>query len=276
MVAVSCLPCSYSKAWSPSDDANLHAWYNQTGLGDTGDDQTTWQDQSGNNLNLAESGSVNPTISTALINGLKGVAFGPDSGMTRLAFMDIDGQDFLFAVVFQDTNVNDFENTIVVIDLDAPTSGYGLFQFNYSTFLRTVTIGQDSGTVSVNSGNGYDEFYGSSGVHGGGVVWTLHRKGNTVTSTVNGISLNSFTEELSSTGNDAVHLGSYSGASNESQTTVNYETVVMLGDSIPDSTRIAVEGYLAYKFAKHDRLKTLANTDNHKYKKAQPWGVGRS
>lgn len=276
MVAVSCLPCSYSKAWSPSDDANLHAWYNQTGLGDTGDDQTTWQDQSGNGRDLSESGSANPTISSTVVNGNKGIAFAVNTGMTRSSFLDIDDQDFLIAVYFLDTSSGDLENNIVVFDLDAPSTGYGLLFFNFSTFLKTLTVGKDSSTVGISSGNGHTELFGSSGVHGGGVVLVMHRQGDTVTVTVNGIELTQFTESLTSTGNDAFHLGSYSGLSNESLTTVNYETVVMVGNSIPDSTRKAVEGYLAHKFAKDSRLKTLANTDNHKYKKAQPWGVGRS
>ena len=80
MVATSALPCSYSTAWSPSDDANLYAWYNQTGLGDAGDDQTTWADQSGNSRDLSESGTANPTINSVTINGYKGILLGQTAG----------------------------------------------------------------------------------------------------------------------------------------------------------------------------------------------------
>ncbi len=275
MVATSALPCSYSKAWSPSDDANLYAWYNQTGLGDTGADQTTWADQSGNGRDLSESGSTNPTISTTLVNGNKGIAFAENTGMSRSSFLDLDGQDFLVAVYFADTSSGDFENLSVIFDLDAPTTGYGLLYMNFSTFLKITTVGKDDGAVNVTTGDGHTELFGSNGVHGGGVVLVMHKQGDTVTVTINGIELTQFTESVTSTGLDAFHLGSYSGLSNESLTTVNYETVVMVGDSIPDITRKAVEGYMAHKFAKHPRLKSLANTDTHRYRKAKPWGRGQ-
>ena len=275
MVATSALPCSYSKEWTPSDDSNLYAWYNQTGLGDTGDDQTTWADQSGNGRDLSESGSTNPTISSVTVNGLKGIAFATNTGMSRSSFVDLDDQDFLIAVYFSDTNSGDFESSIVIFDLDAPSTGYGLFFFNFGSFFRTLTVGKDSGSASVTSGNGHTELFGSNGVHGGGVVLVMHRQGDTVTVTVNGIELTQFTESVTSTGSDAFHLGSYSGLQAESVSTVNYETVVMVGDSISDITRKAVEGYMAHKFAKHARLKSLANTDTHRYRKAKPWGRGQ-
>ena len=251
--------------WKPSSDANLYAWYNQNGLGDVGDDQTTWEDQSGNGRDLSESGTTNPTISSTVVNGNKGIAFAVNTGMSRSSFLDLDGQDFLIGVYFLDTSNGDFENTIVIFDLDAPSTGYGLFLFNFSTFLKTVVVGKDSSTIGVSSGSGHSEFFGSNGVHGGGVVLVMHRRGDTVTVTVNGIQLNQFTESVTSTGNDAFHLGSYSGLSQESLTTVNYETVVMVGDSIPDSTRLELEGYLAYKFGRGPRLKAVGGTALHKY-----------
>ena len=273
MVATSALPCSYSTAWSPSDDANLYAWYNQTGLGDAGDDQTTWADQSGNSRDLSESGTANPTINSVTINGYKGILFGADSGMTRSAFLDLDDQDFIIAVLFKD-DAGGGENTVVIVDLDAPATGYGLFHTNFFGFLRGHTTGKDSGTQGVSSGTGFNELFGSNGASRGCVL-VLHRSGDTVTTTVNGIELTSFTESVTSTGNDALHLGSYSGLLNESISTTNYETFVMVGDSIPEITRKTVEGYLSHKFGVNDRLKSPNNTDTHRYRKAKPWGKGQ-
>jgi hypothetical protein len=274
MVATSALPCSYSKAWSPSDDANLYAWYNQTGLGDTGADQTTWADQSGNNRDLSESGSANPTISSTTLNGLKGILFGLNSGMTRSSFLDLDGQDLLIAVLFKDDSGGN-ENDAVILDFDSPTTGYGLFHTNVFGFIRDHKTGKDSGSSEITSGNGFTELFGSNGATRGCVL-VLHRSGDTVTTTVNGIELTSFTESVTSTGNDPLYLGSYSGISNESTSTTNFDTFLMVGDSITDGTRKAVEGYLSHKFGLNDRLKSPNNTDTHKYRKAKPWGVGKS
>lgn len=273
MVATSALPCSYSKAWSPSDDANLYAWYNQTGLGNSGDDQTVWADQSGNGRDLSESGTANPTIDSVTLNGLKGILFGNNSGMSRTSFLDLDDQDLIIAVLFKDGTI-DGDNNIVIVDLDASGTGYGLFHTNFLGFLRGTTIGKDSGSVGVSSGTGFNELFGSNGASRGCVL-VLHRSGDTVTVTVNGIELTSFTESVTSTSSDALHLGSYAGLFNVSQSTTNFETLVMVGDSIPEITRKTVEGYLSHKFGVNDRLKSPNNLDTHRYKKAKPWGKGQ-
>tara|TARA_B100000085_G_scaffold285023_1_gene319671 strand:+ start:3067 stop:3897 length:831 start_codon:yes stop_codon:yes gene_type:complete len=274
MVAISALPCSYSKAWSPSDDANLYAWYNQTGLGDVGADQTTWTDQSGNSRDLSESGSVNPVVS-ATLNGHKGVQFATDTGMSRASFIDIDDQDFVVSMMFQDVGAavdGLLENSAVAFDLDTPTSGYGLRITNFGDTIFAAFVGKDSGTNTFNNflggtiTAGFTEFMAQVT---SGIVITMSRIGDTVTVNINGIQMDEFTESVTSTGSDTFYLGSYSGVSNESNSTRAYEVAWVVGSSLSSELRTKMEGYMASKYGVFSRL-----TSGHKYKKATPWGRG--
>ena len=89
--------------------------------------------------------------------------------MTRSAFLDLDDQDFIIAVLFKD-DAGGGENTVVIVDLDAPATGYGLFHTNFFGFLRGHTTGKDSGTQGVSSGTGFNELFGSNGASRG-CVW---------------------------------------------------------------------------------------------------------
>ena len=58
------------------------------------------------------------TINSGHNQWIQGDTFGADSGMTRSALWMLDDQDFIIAVLFKD--IGGGENTVVIVDLDAP------------------------------------------------------------------------------------------------------------------------------------------------------------
>lgn len=270
MVAVSALPCSYSKAWSVDDESSLYAWYKGDTLGDVGTNVTEWADSSGNSRKLSKGGTNHPVVS-ATLNGYKGVQFGQDSALTRTSFIDIDDQDFILSVMYIDVD-GDTESGALIIDLDAPTTGYGLFWSDLGA-LYAVTTGKDSGILAANNftanTDGLVEV--NNAVHTVGVCFTVERIGDTVSTYANGVLVHSFTESVTSTGVDALYMGSFNSTINDSHSTRAYEALWYAGPSLNSEIRKKIEGYMGHKYGPSSRL---GGASGHKYKKATPWGRG--
>jgi hypothetical protein len=271
MVAVSCLPCSYSKAWSVDDESSLYAWYKGDTQGDVGTNVTEWADSSGNSRKLLKGGTNHPVVS-ATLNGYKGVQFGENSSLTRSSFIDIDGQDFIFSVMYLDVD-GDSESGALIMDLDAPTTGYGLFWTDLGV-LYAITTGKDSGQQLSNnflsSTDGLVEV--NNAVHTAGVCFTVERIGDTVSTYANGVLVHSFTESVTSTGADILYMGSYNSTTNDSHSTRIYEAMWYAGPSLDSELRNKIEGYMGHKYGPASRL---GGASGHKYKEATPWGRGQ-
>ena len=256
--------------WTPSSESSLYAWYKGDTLGDVGASVTQWLDSSGNGRRLDESGSVNPVVS-ATLNGHKGVQFGADTGMSRASFIDIDAQDFVVSIMFQDVGAavdGLAENSAVAFDLDSSSSGYGFRITNFGDAIFSAFVGKDSGT------NTFSNFFGGGTSVGftefmaqvtSGIVVTMSRIGDTVTVTVNGIQLDQFTESVTSTDADTFYLGSYSGVLNESSSTRAYEVAWVLDAELDASLAHRFEGYMARKYGNTRRLAA-----SHTYKDFNP------
>ena len=256
--------------WNPDSESSLYAWYKGDTLGDVGASVTAWTDSSGNGRTLAESGSVNPVVS-ATLNGHKGVQFGADTGMSRASFIDIDAQDFVVSIMFQDVGAavdGLSENNAVAFDLDSSVNGYGLRISNFGDAIFAAYVDKDSGN------NIFNNFFGGTITDGftemvaqmtSGIVITMSRIGDTVTVNVNGIQLNQVTESVTSTGADTFYLGSYSGVLNESNSTRAYEVAWVLDAELDASLAHRFEGHMARKYDVTGRLAA-----SHTYKDFAP------
>ena len=254
MVAVSCLPCSYAKAWSPSDlVAPLTAWQQ----GGTSVQVLSWLDSSGNGNNLVQLASGDQPAA-ATINGLDVLEF-TRSEADHMDYGDIDAMD---------VDDGDFYTFIVVQPNSVP---------NHMALLAKHT-GADEYLLRITSGNKVQQYIGS--VSGGVVTGTTsvtigathiiagYRSSGTSIVRLDGTQDGSRTNlnEISNANSVAGqgpngNLATFDGKIGE---------IILGGGSISDGEILAIEGYLA------DRFGTVASLPaTHKYKKGKPWGLGK-
>ena len=256
MVAVSCLPCSYAKAWSPSDlVATLTAWQQ----GGTGVSVSSWTDSSGNSNNLVQATSGNqPAVTT--LNGLDILDFN----RTELDHMDYGDLDAM------DVGSGDFY-TFIVMNPDIE---------NTNAALLAKHSGADDFLLRVVSTNKIQQYIGSTSA---GVVTGATTISAGTTYIVAGYrrTLVGYVRVDGSADGNAINGNSLSNARTFhvagqalAGTAANFDgqiaEIIMGGGSISDGEILAIEGYLA------DRFGTVASLPaTHKYKKGKPWGLGK-
>ena len=256
MVAVSCLPCSYAKAWSPSDlVAPLTAW--QKAGSTVG--VRTWTDSSGNGNNLAQSSSGDQP-STATLNGLTILDFD-DTENDHMDYGDLDAMD---------VGTGDFYCFIVI--------NPGKISANMA--LLAKHSGADDYLLRISSANKIQQYIAntSSGVAVGSTsvsTSTTYIVAGYRTSSTSYIRLDGSQDASASNSNSFSNSNDFHVAGQASAgTSANYggkiAEILLGGGTISEGEILAIEGYLA------DRFGTVASLPStHKYKKGKPWGLGK-
>jgi hypothetical protein len=256
MVAVSCLPCSYAKAWSPSDlVATLTAWQQ----GGTGVSVSSWTDSSGNSNNLVQAASGDqPAVTT--LNGLNILDF-TRSELDHMDYGDLDAMD---------VGSGDFYTFIVMNpDID-----------NTNEALLAKHSGADDYLLRVASTNKIQQYIGntSAGVVTGsttisaGTTYIVagYRKSFVSYVRVDGTADGNALNANSLSNSNTFHVAGQASAGTAANFDGQIAEIIMGGGSISDGEILAIEGYLA------DRFGTVASLPaTHKYKKGKPWGLGK-
>ena len=256
MVAVSCLPCSYAKAWSPSDlVAPLTAW--QKAGSTVG--VRNWTDSSGNKNTLSQSSSGDQP-STTTLNGLTILDFD-DTENDHMDYGDLDAMD---------VGTGDFYTFIVI--------NPGKISANMA--LLSKHSGADDFLLRLASTNKIQQYIGStsSGVVTGSTsvststtyIVAGYRASSTSYIRLDGSQdgSNSNSEELSNA--RTFHVAGQASAGTAANYGGKIAEILLGGGTISEGEILAIEGYLA------DRFGTVASLPStHKYKKGKPWGLGK-
>jgi hypothetical protein len=256
MVAVSCLPCSYAKAWSPSDlVATLTAWQK---AGSTVGVET-WQDSSGNDNDLSQTSSGDQP-STTTLNGLTVLDFD-DSNNEHMDYGDLDAMD---------VGTGDFY-TFIVFNPDKTNSNMALLAKH---------SGADDYLLRIVSTRKIQQYIGSasSGVVTGSTTLSAsttyiaagYRKSSVSYARVDGDAQGNAINANSLSNARDFHVAGQASAGTAANFDGQIAEIVMGGGTISDGEIFAIEGYLA------DRFGTVASLPaTHKYKKGKPWGLGK-
>lgn len=283
MVAVSSLPCSYAKAWEPSDMDNVQVWL-KGGTGQTGKTTVSaWNNQvTGvpNGSSFAQStSSKRPTVGAAL------------NGITSLEFDGSD--DFLES---GDVNVLDSLGTFMMAAVIKPTLdtnarsilSKGTAALDGSFSWRITGTGNDS-KVSFIIFDADNNPANSVGMESADTpfssdtnnICTVYKTSSTARHRVNGVDSGNvgnsdFMSAVSGDVSSNAVLGEFSGGGCEPFDGLIYEVIVVSASNLsatPFSNLRdidSVEGYLAHRFGLSSDLPAT-----HKYRKGKPWGKGR-
>ena len=256
MVAVSGLPCSYGKAWSPSDlVAPLTAWQKAGSTVCV----STWTDSSGNGNDLVQPSSGDQP-STTTLNGLTILDFD-DSENDHMDYGDLDAMD---------VGTGDFYCFIVI------NPG----KFNSNMALLAKHSGADDYLLRLASTNKVQQYIGStsSGVVTGSTtvspattyVIAGYRASSTSFIRVDGSQDGSNTNTESFSNARTFHIAGQATQGTAANYGGKIAEVVLGGGTISQGEILAIEGYLA------DRFGTVSSLPaTHKYKKGKPWGLGK-
>ena len=260
MVAVSALPCSYAKAWSPSDmQAPLTAWYKADSIsGSDGDGVGSWTDSSGNGNTVAQLVALRkPTFETNELNTKPIVRFDGTNDILSdgdIADLDVGTGDIWLAAVFKSTDDSGaqffFEKKATEFGL--VTTGAGVLQ---------ARLGGTTNIPSQSAGNwSRTEF----------VIVTASRVSSSCNGFVNGSAMTTTgTTNTGSISNSNVFDIGASAVGGQT-TTGDIAEILVGGGTITQKELKAVEGYLADKYGLGGNL-----LSTHKFKKGKPWGLGK-
>ncbi len=210
-----------------------------------------WLDKSGNNKNATQSEtSRRPELVASAQNNLDAIYFAKTNQQT----LDIvsanwqPNQNFTaFIVYFQDTD-----------------NGLGVIMSTYPTAAEDFMI------TSSSTGNRYKYYdrnnwrFSSYYSSGDWIFETHHRTGNSLTLYHNGV-LDSQFQNLNTASAGPARLGSYINTSFSNLYKGHIAEIVWFADSLSESDRLKMEGYLAHKWG---RAFQLDNT--HPYKDNAP------
>ena len=281
MVAVSALPCSYSRAWSPSDDPTLFAWFDADSFSAGSLVQAAqWSNKEGTTarhmLGGASDSTTNPQLcgSSDFINGRAGVEFDQDSGeedilQTSGTVVDLDNQPYTVCYIVKDSNQADIDYFLYFFEGGSVAS---FFQGELS-FSGTVRLYGQSGGFSFSPPTAYSKALtdDEKSALADGAMLTTVADGTNYVPFFNGaaVSITDLSGQPISLGQDATTnaasmvVGTLATAGSDA---ILYEIVICIGTGANDNAK-AIEGYLAHRYGR-----TLPDT--HKYKKGQPWGLG--
>ena len=260
MVAVSCLPCSYAKAWSPSDmQAPLTAWYKADSIsGSDGDGVGSWTDSSANSNTVAQLTSARqPTLQTEELNGNSVVRFDGTNDILSdgdISDLDVGTGDIWIAAVFKST-----DDSGVQFIFEKGTTSFALMVS--SAGVLQARLGGTTNIPKQNSGN-----WSRTGF----VLATAFRSSSTCSGFVNGSAMDTTgTTNTGSISNSSVlDIGATAVGGNPM--TGDIAEIMVGGGTISEKELKAVEGYLADKYGLDANL-----SSTHKYKKGKPWGLGK-
>ena len=290
MVAVSSLPCSYAKAWEPSNMDNAQVWLKggttSTTAGSPGkpDLVTTWTNQitsggvEAQSFLQSDTGKM-PTVG-AKLNGIDSVEFdGSDNflGAGDIATLDSLGTFMMAAVVKPTLDSN--ARSILSKGTGAADGSFswritGTGNNSKLSFVIFANLDNPENQVAMNSGA--TPF--SSDTNN---ICLSYRTPSTAQNRINGADSGpaGSSDFMSATaGNVTLSplLGEFSGGGCDPFDGLIYEIVVVSATALSGTpfSNLAdidsVEGYLAHRFALESNLPAT-----HKYKKGKPWGKGR-
>jgi len=262
MVAVSCLPCSYAKAWSPSDCvAPLSAWYKADSINVVdGGSVSAWSDSSGNSNTASQGdGTKQPTLQTNELNGLSVVRFDGSNDIVTddgIAALNVGTGDIWLACVFKSTDDSGAQNFFE----KGPTT-FGLRCLSNGKL--EMTLGSAANTPIQNSGSWSRRAY---------VVVTASRVSGTCNGFVDGTasSTTGTTNTTSIDNSDAFDIGARA-ANGAGAMTGDIVEILVGGGTITEKELTTVAGYLANKYGLDGNLPVT-----HTYKNGEPWGLGKS
>jgi len=260
MVAVSCLPCSYAKAWSPSDcQAPLTAWYKADSIsGSDGDSVGSWTDSSANSNTVAQLTSARqPSLQTDELNGYPVLRFDGTNDILSdgdISDLDVGTGDIWMACVFKSTDDSAVQNIF-----EKGATSFGLRVLANGNL--QICMGSTTNAAVQNSGNWSRTAF---------VLMTASRNSNTNTGFINGSAADStsLTDNNSISNSDVLDIGSR--AIGAGAMTGDIAEILLGGGTISEKELRTVEGYLADKYGLVGNLSSA-----HKYKKGKPWGLGK-
>jgi len=275
MVAVSALPCSYSRAWSPSDDPTLFAWFDADSFSARdGGTAARWVNKEGTTARDMIGGSdatTDPQLcgSSDFLNGRAGVEFDQDAGeldilQTSGTVVDLDDQPYTVCIVVKDSTQADLDYFLVFFEGGNVAS---FFQGELVFSSNTILYGQ-SGSFGFSPPTAYSHILTSDEktALAAGATLTTVADGTNYTPFFDGVALDLTGQPLgqdSTTNAASLVVGALQTFGTDATL---YEIVICIGTGANDNVK-AIEGYLANRYGR-----TLPAT--HKYKKGQPWGLG--
>ena len=274
MVAVSALPCSYSRAWSPSDDPTLFAWFDADSFSARdGGTAAKWVNKEGTTARDMIGGSdatTDPQLcgSSDFLNGRAGVEFDQDTSeldvlQTSGTVVDLDDQPYTVCLVVKDSNQVDIDYFLLFFEGGNVASFFtGELAFGGNVYL----YGQ-SGGFNFSPPQSYSHALTSDEktALAAGATLTTVADGSNYTPFFNGVAVDLGTslQQDSTTNAASMVVGALQTFGTDATL---YELVICIGTGSNDNAK-AIEGYLAHRYGR-----TLPDT--HKYKKGQPWGLG--
>ena len=260
MVAISALPCSYAKAWSPSDmQAPLTVWYKADSIsGSDGSSVASWEDSSGNTNTVVQFTTARrPKLQTNELNGYSVLRFDGSNDILSdgdIAALDVGSGDIWMAVVFKSTDDSGsqffFEKEPTSFAL--MTTAAGELQ---------ARLGSTTNIPKQNSGN-----WSRTGF----VIATAFRSSSTCSGFVNGSAMDTTGTTNTAKINNTSVLDIGATAVGGNPMTGDIAEILIGGGTITEKELKAVEGYLADKYGL--RINLLST---HKFKKGKPWGLGK-
>lgn len=290
MVAVSSLPCSYAKAWEPSNMDNVQVWLEGgtagtlAGGGGSPDLVTTWTNQITSGGVEAQSffqsdSSKMPTVGASL-NGIESVEFDGSNdflGAGDIATLDSLGTFMMAAVVKPTLDSN--ARSILSKGTGASDGSFSwrITGTGNNSKLTFVIFDADNDPGNQVSMEGAATPFSSDTNN----ICLVYKTASTAQHRVNGADNGSAGNSnfMSATAGNvtlAPLLGEFSGGGCDPFDGLIYEIVVVSATALSGTpfSNLAdidsVEGYLAHRFALVSNLPAT-----HKYKKGKPWGKGR-
>ncbi len=283
MVAVSSLPCSYAKAWEPSNMDHVQVWL-KGGTDQTGKPSiSAWDNQIAaelTGLSFAQSNSAKRPSDGAALNGIGSVEF--DGTNDFLEAGDVSSLDslgtFMMAAVIKPT-LDSSARAIVskgTAGLDGSFSWRITGTGNSSKLSMVLFDADNNPSNSVSMESAGTPF--SSDTNN---ICLVYKTASTAQHRVNGADSGSaggsnFMSAVAGNVSSNLLLGEFAGGGCDPFDGLIYEVVIVSATNLSASPFSnlkdidSVEGYLAHRFGLVSNLPAT-----HKYIKGKPWGKGR-